>query len=281
MIKKFSQKIHPKTMTLGGGFNAKSLELEAARDLTSPIVHFDHFRMKVPTFSPHPHAGFSAISYIFPDSDGPIRNRDSLGHDFEVSPGGIVWTQAGTGIVHDELPVSHGDEVHGLQIFINSSSAGKELPPKVLYANGEDIPVVKINSSIVRIVAGTYAYKSSPVQPHDESLILDIELIKDMPLTIDEGWNAVIYAATGSLELHSEGEILALTESTAAGFRGGQSLVLKPKSASCRVVVLAGEKITQPNFRAGPFMQNSQEALMSAMQRYRSGEMGHLGPLSR
>ena len=65
----------------------------------------DHYRMSGPTFAPHPHAGFSAVSYVFEDSKGGLRNRDSLQHDLVIEPGAMVWTQAGSGVVHDEFPV--------------------------------------------------------------------------------------------------------------------------------------------------------------------------------
>jgi hypothetical protein len=31
------------------------------------------------------------------DSEGKLRSRDSLGNDLVTGPGGIVWTQAGSG----------------------------------------------------------------------------------------------------------------------------------------------------------------------------------------
>lgn len=37
-------------------------------------------RVDAPTFPPHPHAGFSAVTYLFLDSETGIANRDSLGN---------------------------------------------------------------------------------------------------------------------------------------------------------------------------------------------------------
>lgn len=92
-------------------------------------MELDHYRMKAITFAPHPHAGFASISYIFEHSRGGLRNRDSLGNDFEVAPGELVWTRAGTGVVHDERPAIVGRDVHGLQIFVNSAAANKAAAP--------------------------------------------------------------------------------------------------------------------------------------------------------
>jgi redox-sensitive bicupin YhaK (pirin superfamily) len=53
-------------------------------------------------FCPHPHAGFGAVTYVLEDSPGDLRSRASSGIDI-VGPGGIVWTHAGNGVVHDEV----------------------------------------------------------------------------------------------------------------------------------------------------------------------------------
>src|ERR1700750_2818805 len=61
------------------------------------VINLDHFRMGGPTFPPHAHAGFSAITYMLPESAGAMRNRDSLGDVSLIPPGGLHWTAAGSG----------------------------------------------------------------------------------------------------------------------------------------------------------------------------------------
>jgi redox-sensitive bicupin YhaK (pirin superfamily) len=104
---------------------------------------FDHYRMSGPTFAPHPHAGLSAVTYVFEDSAGAIHNRDSLGHDLDVQPGEILWTQAGSGVVHDEYPAKHDASVHGLQLFVNLSRKNKFIAPQMLYGRSSAILVWK------------------------------------------------------------------------------------------------------------------------------------------
>jgi redox-sensitive bicupin YhaK (pirin superfamily) len=88
----------------GARFSANRLDLAALEGFSSPVVGFDHFRMSGPTFAPHPHAGFSAVSYVFEDSAGALHNRDSIGHDLIASAGDVIWTQAGSGVIHEEVP---------------------------------------------------------------------------------------------------------------------------------------------------------------------------------
>jgi pirin-like protein len=78
--------------------------VEQLGGLASPVLVFDDFRVRKLPFSPHPHAGFSAVTYVLEDSQRGLRSRTSLGNDIVVGPGGIVWTQAGRGVIHEEAP---------------------------------------------------------------------------------------------------------------------------------------------------------------------------------
>jgi redox-sensitive bicupin YhaK (pirin superfamily) len=110
---------------------------------------FDHYRMSGPTFAPHPHAGLSAVTYVFEDSAGAIHNRDSLGHDLDVQPGEILWTQAGSGVVHDEYPAKHDASVHGLQLFVNLTARTNLLRLKCFMAVRRLSPYGKMLQEIV------------------------------------------------------------------------------------------------------------------------------------
>jgi len=46
--------------------------------------------------------------------------------------GGIVWTLASRGVIHEELPADANRELHGLQILVNLSSKNKlATPPEI------------------------------------------------------------------------------------------------------------------------------------------------------
>ena len=68
--------------------------------LIDPFLGVDHAWISGPTFPPHPHAGFSAVSYLFLDSETGIANHDSIGNHNLIRPGGLHWTTAGRGVVH-------------------------------------------------------------------------------------------------------------------------------------------------------------------------------------
>ncbi|MBL9037658.1 MAG: pirin family protein, partial [Archangium sp.] len=59
----------------GPGFTTHGLR-GFAHHTIDPFLNVDHFTMSQPTFPPHPHAGFSAVTVLFEDSPGAFINRD-------------------------------------------------------------------------------------------------------------------------------------------------------------------------------------------------------------
>lgn len=90
------------------GSQFRAYGLRGAAELIDPFLRVDHAKMSGPTFSPHPHAGFCAVSYVFLDSEAGMDNRDSQGTHNLIRPGRLHWAVAGRGIVHEENPAEGG-----------------------------------------------------------------------------------------------------------------------------------------------------------------------------
>lgn len=276
----FSKTIKGQAHRMSAAFEAASVDFVSEHGFTSPVMQLDHFRMSDVTFAPHPHAGFSAISYMFDDSAGAMRNRDSLGHDFVVGPGGIIWTQAGTGVMHDELPDVVGKEVHGLQIFINLSSAAKRLSPAVFHHDAEDLPVVAdASGNSIKVVVGRFGDAVSPLVPAEQVQFYDVHLVSEWDYRLAEGLNVNIYVAEGKVAVRSQDDERKLDQHDALGVNGEGGIRLAPLGGPARVVLLAGTALDEPLARYGPFAMNNREQLEDAIVRYQAGEMGNLAPL--
>jgi redox-sensitive bicupin YhaK (pirin superfamily) len=132
-----------------------------------PLVMVDHYRMTESTFGAHPHAGLSAVSVLFEDSEGAFHNRDSLGNDFDMLPGDLYWLKAGSGAVHDESPRT-GASIHGLQVFVNLPARMKHDAPESRHVKAQDIPVLETDGYRVRVVLGNsngISGRGSPALP--------------------------------------------------------------------------------------------------------------------
>ncbi|MFK0090779.1 pirin family protein [Pseudomonas sp. NPDC090755] len=93
--------------------------LRGVAELIDPFLGVDHAWMSGPTFPPHPHVGFSAVSYLFLDSETGINNRDDIGTQSLIRPGGLHWTAAGRVSLEEgaELTVPIGHCAFVMPIF--------------------------------------------------------------------------------------------------------------------------------------------------------------------
>lgn len=264
---------------MGAGFSANRIVVAQVAGLVQPVMGMDHFLMSDVTFAPHPHAGFSAATYVFENSPGAIRNRDSLGNDFEMGAGGLIWTQAARGVVHDERPAELGTAVHGVQIFVNLSGKNKGVTPRVFRLEGSDVPVWRdAQGDRVRVVVGQYGGVKSPVVPVEPFNLLDITLERQIDLELEAGWNTVLYVLTGELEVKAEGVSQRVSGAQAIALHGEGTVTLEAVNAA-HVLLLGGMIIDEPVVSYGPFIMNTEAQVQEAVHRFQQGGMGHLEPL--
>lgn len=265
-------------------FSVRGIDVHAAATTRSPVVFLDEFRVTGSPFPPHPHAGFSAVTYVFPDSASGLRCRDSLGNDVQVGPGGIVWTEAGSGVLHHELPAQPDRTLHGLQVFVNSSAGNKLRPPRLLQLDGRDVPDWTGGAGDrARVVVGSFGGVSSPLLPTEPFTFLDIDLRSTVSIPVTEGLLAVVHVLAGELALHvgDGGGATPLREGEAVVVEGGDGVLSVRARGSARLLVLIGQTIRDPVVVQGPFIMNGPEQIDDAVARYRSGGMGRLELLSR
>jgi len=273
--------IAAQTQGHGGAFSIKAIDLHKLGERASPIIVLDEFRVRGRPFPPHPHAGFSAVTYVFEDSQGSLRSRDSLGNDRVIGPGGICWTQAGSGVVHEELPAEPNRELHGLQVFVNLSSNNKFTVPDVFRLEGSEVPEWRNTArDRVRVVVGSFENVASPLITSEAFNLLDVQLQSEIHLDLQSAHNAVIYVITGAVLVGADGaeQRVAPENAVAVGGTGGRA-TFKAVHLS-HFVILSGAAICEPVAVDGPFIMNDRAQIEAAIARYRSGKMGRLAPLA-
>lgn len=263
-----------------GDFAVSSIEMAGLGNPASPILVLDDFRVRGRPFGPHPHAGFAAVTYVFEDSAASLRSRDSLGHDWVVGPGGIVWSHAGAGMLHEELPADLRHELHGLQLFVNLSSKFNLSQPHVLQLPASEAPVWRSEmGDRIRVVVGSYASRSSPLMPAEPFNLLDVELVHELQLFAPRNHHTVIYARAGSFVIRTEGSSRAVMAEQAIGIQSNTAgYVTLSAVEPSRLLVLSAINISEPIVSKGPFTMNDDRQIEAAFARYRSGAMGSLDP---
>jgi redox-sensitive bicupin YhaK (pirin superfamily) len=171
------QVVQAKPFTHGQGFTAYSVNQQSLGTEIAPFLQLDHYFMTQPTFAEHPHQGFSAVTYMFEDSEGSFFNEDSQGDRSTIAPGDIHWTQAGSGIRHNETPIEPGKMCHGIQMFVDLPLADKSLPGKAFHLTAAQIPVYTTDAGgRVRVVVGDANGLTSPLNISTKIRFLDVIL---------------------------------------------------------------------------------------------------------
>jgi redox-sensitive bicupin YhaK (pirin superfamily) len=267
------------------GFDAQSGAhmLRVENSWIDPFIGIDSYTMPQPFFGPHPHAGMSAVSLMLPEADGGFINRDSLGDHSMIRPGDLHWTQAGRGMMHEEVPSEPGKAARGMQVFVNMSRANKQTDPVAFKVKHEDMPVVNFEGGSLRVVSGEFDGQSSPIAQDSRWLtrvnMLDVTLQSGASLDIPvaSGDNAFFVIRSGTFKAIAGADIAQsaiVFEATKAP--GMHAARLTAGSQTLRGVFFSGTPINEPIFPGGPFMGNSAEDIMAYRRAFSRGEMGHL-----
>jgi redox-sensitive bicupin YhaK (pirin superfamily) len=260
------------------GFGLRDQSLQRALD---PFLSVDHFWMRQPTFAPHPHAGFSAVTYLFDDSQTAFVNRDSLGNQVEIAPGDLHWTRAASGLMHEEVPRQPGLAAHGLQIFVNLASSEKNSTPQVHRLARAEMPRLDWPGGHGQLVFGRYGDQASPLIPESHATMLDITIASNatIEIAIPQQRNVFLMVVSGAVVAGDNagdnaqaltttlgGAVATTTEEATLTVRGG--------SQDSQIVVFMGEPLAEPVVWAGPFVMNTNAEVIEAKRRFASGAMG-------
>jgi len=246
-----------------------------------PFLLMDHFGPMVLApgtdagFPPHPHRGFQTLTYLI---QGAFKHRDSTGGSGLLRPGGAQLMNAGSGIVHEEMPVSEqlqtGGPIEGVQLWINLPKAHKGSAPGYTDLQPESMPWQALPGGRIRVLAGTWAGVTGPARTPAKIAYAHLELEAgarfehDIPM----GWTAAVVPLHGSIRI--EGRDIPADSVALLG--EGDVLALEATSP-LSLMLLAGEPIGEPIAQYGPFVMNTAAEIERAILDYQQGRMGHLG----
>jgi redox-sensitive bicupin YhaK (pirin superfamily) len=134
---------------------------------TDPFLLFDDFRNDSPRdylagFPWHPHRGIETITYVLA---GSVEHGDSLGNRGTLKGGDVQWMTAGSGILHQEMPLGNArGQMHGFQLWANLPKALKMTAPRYQDVKGGDIPeIMEDDGTVVKVIVGEFRGKRGPV----------------------------------------------------------------------------------------------------------------------
>jgi redox-sensitive bicupin YhaK (pirin superfamily) len=274
----------------GEGFKVRRATAGLDLSWADPFLLLDH--MGAVEYAPgeakgapdHPHRGFETVTYML---DGRIRHLDSHGG------GGVI--SDGSGVVHSEMPTQDlldgGGLFHGFQLWVNLPAEQKWLDPRYQDLEANDLGLVASDDAgaVVRLIAGSLGGVRGPGDTQTPITYAHATLAPGARLRT--AWrpefNALVYVVSGRGSVGTERR--PIHEGQIAVLGPGDAIELRaeidqdaPNASGMDVLLLGGLPIREQIAWYGPFVMNTRDELIQAVEDYQSGRMGVIPPeLSR
>jgi redox-sensitive bicupin YhaK (pirin superfamily) len=269
-----------------GGFPVRQPFPTQSLDQIDRFLLLHHADIKTPRHidpghagvGPHPHRGFSPVTFIF---QGGVHHRDSRGNDNTLYACGAQWMNAGMGIIHSERPPldihERGGRQEIIQLWINTPAAHKMDQPAYFPVSDEAVPKWKSNDgkATVSLFSGELLGLKGPIPSHTEVNAATIVLAKGgrIELFIPEEHNAFVYLLDGGVTVDGFGMVEKLNAIVFSN--DGEGIALEG-TEDTRLLLMTGKPLNEKVVSHGPFVMNTQTEILESMRDYQTGKMGVL-----
>jgi redox-sensitive bicupin YhaK (pirin superfamily) len=265
----------------GAGVRLTRVLSQDLQERLDPFLMLDVFGSDNPGdyiagFPNHPHRGFETVTYMIA---GRMRHKDSGGHEGLLQNGGVQWMTAGRGLTHSEMPEQEEGVMEGFQLWLNLASHQKLCAPGYVDIPSEKIPELKQENGItVRVIAGeSHGVQGAVVRPAAQfptnPLYLDVHFAQSTTFrqALNPSHNAFVFVYRGSVKVISQHQETTVSLHRMAILQNEGNGVEILGTPGSKVLLIAGQPLNEPIAQYGPFVMNTREELMQAVDDFRAG----------
>ena len=245
-------------------------------EMIDPFLMLDEFRSDsaddyIAGFPEHPHRGFETVTYMLA---GRMRHGDNQGNSGLLTPGSVQWMTAGRGILHSEMPEQENGLMWGFQLWVNLPAKDKMTAPRYQDIPAEAIPETSpVTGAMVRVIAGSLNGVAGPVNGiATEPVYFDVRLqagaAVELPLPATHNGFAYVYEGQARI---GEGASEQLVRGDLGVLGNGDGLKVAAGDAPVRLIVVAGKPLDEPVAKYGPFVMNTPQQIVQAVEDFRAG----------
>ena len=268
----------------GGGFTVRRPFPTAQLDQIDPFLLLDE--MGPADYAPgkavgapsHPHRGFETVTYML---SGSMVHEDSTGTKAVIKKGGVQWMTAGSGVIHSELPTDDmmklGGRMHGFQLWVNLPAAKKMIDPRYQGYEAEEMATVQLEKGgHIRVVAGVVHGAKGPVETTSPMTyahaVLEVgDVVEWLP---EEGHTALIHVFDGEARVNESTSVsgeMVVFQRTAGLVR------VEATASAAQILVMGGLPLGEPMVRYGPFVMNTKQEIITAVEEFNDGKLVKVG----
>ena len=265
--------IEPISASDGAGVKLKrSIGVEP--NYFDPFLMLDEFGSEnsedyIAGFPPHPHRGIETVTYMLA---GDFEHKDSTGGQGRMTAGDVQWMKTGSGIIHSEMPAMKEGKLHGFQLWINMPASMKMDKPEYHYIDADKMNVHKDSDKQIKVIAGKFQKAEGPIKKHNvEPVYFDVELKEDKEFNfeIHSSHNRFIYLIEGEIKIGKK-EHDKVKDSTLILLTNGEKLLVTALTKA-KFLLISGKPIGEEIARGRPFVMNTKQEILQAIDDYHNG----------
>lgn len=273
-IRPVTRQILPEPTMEGAGVRLNRLIAGRQIDWLDPFLLLDHFGSDDPKdylkgFPMHPHRGIETVIYLL---EGEVDHRDTTGSAGTIKAGGVQWMTAGGGLLHEEMPRKVAGRLDGFQLWVNLPARLKMSRPRYQEFDARQIPTVRRDDgTTIKVIAGqTDGVRGAVTEIAMQPTYLDVELAPGARFEqpIPRGHAAFAYVYRGSARI-GEGTQIAAPRLAILG--DGDTFAAEAGAQGARFLLVSGQPTREQIARYGPFVMNTREELVRAVEDLRNG----------
>jgi redox-sensitive bicupin YhaK (pirin superfamily) len=226
----------------------------------------------------HPHRGFETVTIAY---KGKVAHHDSAGGGGIIGEGDVQWMTAASGVLHKEYHEEEfsktGGEFQMVQLWVNLPAKDKMSRPKYQAITNAQMGNYELadNAGYIEVIAGNYKEVKGPASTFTPVHMQNAKLKKGgkASFSFPAHYNTALLLIEGSAKINNE--VIVPTDHFVLFENEGEEFTIEALEDAI-VLVLSGEPINEPIVPHGPFVMNTREEIIQAMEDFSQGKFGHL-----
>jgi quercetin 2,3-dioxygenase len=227
--------------------------------------------------SVHPHRGFETVTIAY---HGKVAHHDSAGNSGVIGEGDVQWMTAASGLLHKEYHEKEFSRQGGLfqmvQLWVNLPAKYKMTAPKYQEITHGSMGKYQLpdDKGTIEVIAGEYKGVKGPASTFTPMHVYNARLKKDanVELNFPSSYNTGLLVIEGNAAINGE---TAAADHFVLFKNDGEQINIEATEDTV-LLILSGEPINEPIAQYGPFLMNTKEELVQAIDDVNAGKFGVL-----
>ncbi len=243
-------------------------------ELTDPFLLLDYFGSDDPEdykmgFPWHLHRGIETLTYLL---KGKVEHEDSTGNKGVIHPGEIQWMTAGSGIFHQEMPSSFGQdkEMLGFQLWLNLRKADKLSKPTYRGIDVNHLNKLQSERNEIKVISGSILGRDNPSMESHSLGVSYFDVTSDggyLEIPKMEGFTSLVIPMEGNLL--ANGTNLNKLEVAVFGPKPGSIKIEGIKKH--RYIYISGRRTNEKISWYGPIVMNDWKEIEDSFKDLQNG----------